>query len=102
MILSDYPFSESELRAILTKVLYVRCSFPSFPFGSSGSTIRCILEQEEDEEEEGGKALDPVFILEDIICKVMPKSASITSSDPEQFLSSFPLKKYSVSESLLL
>jgi hypothetical protein len=95
MILSDYPFSESELRAILKNVLHIRCAFPSFPSGCFGSTIRCILEKED----EGSEGLDPPLVIEDIICKVMPKLLPMISSDSERVLISFPLKNNSVSES---
>jgi hypothetical protein len=66
-VIIDCPFVNSELQNILTENLSIKCSFPCFHSGKFGSTMRCMLEKEDDL-----KYPDSVEFIEDIICKVIP------------------------------
>jgi hypothetical protein len=93
---SDYPFTGQELRDILLNVLKIRCSYPLFPSQSYGSTIRCILElnEELDQQQIGDlKKFETGVVIEDVICKVIPKLSSRRISDKKNLMLSFPLKK---------
>lgn len=97
-ISSDYPFTGQELRDILSHVLHIRCSYPLFPSHCYGSTIRCILElnEELDHQISHLRKFEGVVVIEDVICKVMPKFSSQRIVDEKKLLFSFPLKKPSV------
>jgi hypothetical protein len=100
LISSDFPFTGQELRDILLNVLNIRCSYPLFPSQCYGSTIRCILELNEEIDQEIGalKKFESGVVIEDVICKVMPKLSSRRLSE-KNLMFTFPLKKPSVTSS---